>query len=50
MESNGMPGAIHTTENVFERMQGKFQFEERGWMDIKGKGRMRTYLCEGFKI
>lgn len=50
MESNGMPGAIHTTENVFERMQGKFQFEERGWVDIKGKGRMRTYLCEGLKI
>lgn len=49
MESNGMPGAIHTTKNVFDRMDGKFLFEERGWVEIKGKGRMRTYLCMDMK-
>jgi class 3 adenylate cyclase len=44
MESNGVPGAIHTTANVYEQMNHLYKFESRGIINIKGKGNMETYL------
>jgi len=43
MESHGEPDRIQCTPEVYERMKGQFEFEERGEIEIKGKGRMRTY-------
>jgi adenylate cyclase len=47
MESSGLPGRIQVTQDVFERLRSAFQFEERGEVEVKGKGRLRTYLLIG---
>ena len=47
MESNGLPGRIQVTEATFERLRGRYGFEERGEIEVKGKGRLRTYLLVG---
>jgi hypothetical protein len=35
------------TEPFYEFLQGKFQFEKRDVIDVKGKGDMTVYLLEG---
>jgi class 3 adenylate cyclase len=47
MESSGLPGRIQVTETVFQRLRSTYDFEERGEVEIKGKGRLRTYLLTG---
>jgi adenylate cyclase len=47
MESHGIPGEIQVTEATFGILSAKYQLEERGMIDIKGKGPMRTYLLRG---
>jgi len=47
MESHGVPGKIHVTERVRERLQGSHRFEERGLIEVKGKGQMRTFFLIG---
>ncbi|NVO06406.1 MAG: adenylate/guanylate cyclase domain-containing protein [Rhodoferax sp.] len=47
MESSGEPGRIQTSEDVFQALHGAFAFVERGLVDIKGKGPMRTYFLLG---
>jgi adenylate cyclase len=47
LESSGLPRRIQVTETVFERLRSGYQFEARGDIDIKGKGRLRTYLLTG---
>ncbi len=47
MESTGLPGQIQVTERTRNRLGDEFRFEERGWIDVKGKGGMRTYLLVG---
>ncbi|MES2765056.1 MAG: adenylate/guanylate cyclase domain-containing protein [Bacteroidota bacterium] len=44
MESHGEPDMIHVTEDVFKALKDKYVFKERGEMEIKGKGRMKTYF------
>jgi adenylate cyclase len=44
MESHGVPGAIQVTERAYLRLAPAFAFEERGIIEVKGKGPMRTYL------
>jgi class 3 adenylate cyclase len=47
MESHGIPGAIQVTERAQRRLVTAFDFEDRGIIDVKGKGPMRTYLLIG---
>jgi class 3 adenylate cyclase len=47
MESHGIAGKIHCTEEVYVQLVGKFRFEERGLTGIKGKGIMHTYFLTG---
>ena len=47
MESQGMAGRIQVTQRLYERLKGKYQFEKRGLMQVKGKGEMTTYLVVG---
>jgi adenylate cyclase len=47
MESHGIPGAIQVTERAYLRLAPTFAFKERGAIDVKGKGLMRTYLLTG---
>jgi class 3 adenylate cyclase len=44
MESHGLPGAIQCSAQTFDRLRERYRFEDRGEIEIKGKGPMRTYL------
>jgi hypothetical protein len=47
MESHGVPGRIQVTERTYRQLCGRYGFEERGMVLVKGKGEMRTWLLEG---
>ena len=47
MESHGVVGRIQVTEATYRRLSARYRFEERGEIEIKGKGRLRTYLLVG---
>ena len=42
MESHGLPGTIHASAETRRRIEGNFEFESRGVLEIKGKGPMET--------
>ena len=44
MESHGLPGRIQVSETVRDRLADRYRFEPREAIDIKGKGRMTTWL------
>jgi sensor domain CHASE-containing protein/class 3 adenylate cyclase len=44
MESQGIPGYAQVTETTYNLLIEKYLFRERGFIDIKGKGNMLTYL------
>ncbi|WP_448570625.1 adenylate/guanylate cyclase domain-containing protein [Trichothermofontia sp.] len=43
MESQGAVQRIQVTDTTFNLLKHKFIFEERGLVDVKGKGLMKTY-------
>jgi adenylate cyclase len=47
MESHGVEGGIHATEETCRRLTDAYLRKERGTVKIKGKGEMRTYLITG---
>ncbi|GHV03658.1 hypothetical protein AGMMS50229_03340 [Campylobacterota bacterium] len=47
MESLSIPGKIHCTDNFKRRLENSCLFEDRGRMEVKGKGEMRTYFLLG---
>lgn len=47
MESRGEAGKIQVSPEVYELLCEKFVFEERGEIDVKGKGKMRTWFLVG---
>jgi PAS domain S-box-containing protein len=49
MESHGLPGQIQLTQATYQLLADKFVFEERGTIEIKGKGLMRTYFLKSKK-
>ncbi|MEG5057942.1 adenylate/guanylate cyclase domain-containing protein [Microcoleus sp. A2-C5] len=46
MESHGLPGSIHVTATTYQQLQDKYVFESRGAIEVKGKGKMTTYLLQ----
>lgn len=49
MESNGVPGHIHLSSEMYklvQGMRGHFDFECCGKLQIKGKGEMTTYVAK----
>jgi adenylate cyclase len=44
MESSGVPGRIHVARSSRDLLRDSFSFEERGTVEVKGLGRMTTYL------
>jgi adenylate cyclase len=44
MESHGEPGKIHVSESVAKALKGRFALQDRGPIEIKGAGTMRTYF------
>ncbi|MCV7173073.1 adenylate/guanylate cyclase domain-containing protein [Mycobacterium manitobense] len=47
MESTDVEGRIQVPHQVYERIRHAFEFEERGDVDVKGKGVMRTWYLTG---
>jgi class 3 adenylate cyclase/tetratricopeptide (TPR) repeat protein len=47
MESHGKAGKIHVSPEVYAALHDKFTFEERGEIEVKGKGMMRTWFLTG---
>jgi len=44
MESHGIPDSIQVTRPVFEKIRDHYNFEERGRIDVKGKGAVETWV------
>ena len=47
MESHGIPGEIQVTPETQALLKPNYHLEERGWIDIKGKGLLQVYLLKG---
>ncbi len=46
MESSGVPGCIQVTEETCLLLAGRYPFERREGVDVKGKGIMSTWLLD----
>ncbi|MDP9273493.1 MAG: adenylate/guanylate cyclase domain-containing protein, partial [Chloroflexota bacterium] len=44
MESSGMPGCLQITLATRDLLDGRYRFQERTGVEIKGKGIMTTYV------
>jgi len=47
MESHGVPGRIQVTDSTRRRLGEPFLLEERGVIDVKGKGEVHTWFLNG---
>jgi len=47
MESLGAPDRVHTSSGIHERLKGRYTFEDRGVIEVKGKGEVSTYFLTG---
>jgi guanylate cyclase len=47
MESHGLAGEIHVTERAWKLLRDTHRLRDRGVIEVKGKGPMRTYLLDG---
>nr|WP_255523566.1 adenylate/guanylate cyclase domain-containing protein [Nodosilinea sp. LEGE 06152] len=47
MEATGEAQRIQVTPNLYERLKDQFQFEQRGYVAVKGRGQMMTYWLVG---
>lgn len=50
MESHGIADCIHVTASTYERLRERYLLEQRGTIDVKGKGEMTTYFLVGRKL
>ena len=47
MESYGLPNEIQVTDKTYEQLRDAYSFEDRGEIEVKGKGKIMTYLLKG---
>jgi class 3 adenylate cyclase len=47
METHGVPGRIHVSEVVQSELGGRYLFEDRGTIEVKGLGDMHTFFLVG---
>jgi adenylate cyclase len=47
METTGVPGCIQVTQRTRDLLGERYRFQERGQIEVKGKGRLTTYLLNG---
>ena len=50
MESHGLPWRIQVSETTYKLLEHRYLIQERGTIQVKGKGGMKTYLLVGKKI
>ncbi|HEY3815841.1 MAG TPA: adenylate/guanylate cyclase domain-containing protein [Polyangiaceae bacterium] len=46
MESTGSPGSVQVSHETYLRIQHMYEFEDRGEIEVKGKGPMRAWLIK----
>ncbi|MFN8287128.1 MAG: adenylate/guanylate cyclase domain-containing protein [Chitinophagales bacterium] len=44
MESHGIENKIQLSDSTYSLLKNNFEFEERGEIDVKGKGKMKTWF------
>jgi adenylate cyclase len=44
MESQGLPWRIQVSETTYKLLADKYLFQDRGIIEVKGKGEMKTYI------
>ncbi|WP_234782441.1 adenylate/guanylate cyclase domain-containing protein [Sinorhizobium americanum] len=49
METTGVPGRIQVSPETYTQLCHQFEFECRGPVDVKGKGKITTWLLVGAK-
>jgi class 3 adenylate cyclase len=47
MQTTGVPGCIQVTERTHDLLGERYLFQERGMIQVKGKGKMLTYFLSG---
>ncbi len=47
VQSSGLPNRVNVSANTFELLRNDFRLTERGTVECKGLGQVRTYLLEG---
>lgn len=47
MESSGIESKVQVSEQTYWRNQQRFEFEERGEVEIKGHGKLKTFILIG---
>jgi adenylate cyclase len=47
MESSGEPGKIQIAPATQKLLEGRYEIEDRGVIDVRGKGPMRTWFLKG---
>ena len=46
LETHGMPGKIHVSDQFKDRCNQGFTFVPRGFLELKGVGKMETFFLE----
>jgi len=47
MESTGVTGCIQVTDRTYRRLRGRYRFQRRGPVQVKGKGEVVTWFLVG---
>jgi adenylate cyclase len=47
LESHGVAGRVQVSDEVSRRLDGRFVFEPRGTIELKGRGPMKAYFLNG---
>ena len=47
LESHGQPDRIHCSKEIYAALSSRFEFEPRGQIELKGKGKTETYFLNG---
>jgi adenylate cyclase len=42
--SHGVPGRVHVSDTVYQRLKDRFEFEPRGTIELKGRGPITAYF------
>ncbi len=50
MESTGIDGCIQVSENIHSKTDSIFEYEDRGLIEIKGRGKMRAYILRSSSL
>ena len=49
LESHGLPGRVHVSPEISQRLTGHYDLEARGLINLRGIGKVRTSFLRGRK-